>query len=120
MHQNSKTNNNHLMIEKALEYIKNNLTEPLNLKEIAEIVHLSPIHFHNIFKYNIGVTLREYIENQRLKKAVNLLITTDLSLTQIAYECGFSSQSYFSYVFKRKMNKTPREYAQEIYNRYEL
>ena len=118
--QNSKTNNNHLMIETALDYIKNNLTEPLNLNEIAEIVHLSPIHFHNCFKVSVGKTLRDYVEEQRLKKAIKLLLTTDYSLTKIAFECGFSSQSYFSYVFKRKMNKTPREYAQEIYNRYEL
>ena len=50
--------------------------------------------------------------------AANLLITTDYTLTQIAYECGFSSQSYFSYAFKRKMKSTPREYARRMLERY--
>ena len=63
--------------------------------------------------------LREYVEDRRIRKAVNLLIETDLTLAEIAYECGFSSQSYFSYAFKKKMGLTPREYAKEIYNRYD-
>jgi len=113
-------NNNHALIENISKYIKDNLTEDLSLEKIAEVSHLSPIHFHNCFKAAVGKTLRDYVEEQRLKKAINLLITTDYSLTKIAYECGFSSQSYFSYVFKRKMNKTPREYVQGYYNRYEI
>ena len=78
------------------------------------------MNFHNTFKTAVGKTLRDYIEEQRIKKATNLLLTTNYSLTQIAYECGFSSQSYFSYVFKRRMKKTPREYAKEIYMSYEI
>ena len=78
---------------------------------ISARFNLSPIHFHNIFKVAVGSTLRDYIEEQRIKRATNLLLTTNFSLTQIAYECGFSSQSYFSYVFKRKMKVTPREYV---------
>jgi len=59
------------------------------------------------------------VEEQRIKKAIDLLISTDCTLTDVAFECGFSSQSYFSYVFKRRMQKTPREYVQEIYSIYE-
>ena len=66
------------------------------------------------------MTLRSYIEQQRIKKAIDLLLTTDYALTRIAYECGFSSQSYFSYAFKRKMGKTPRQYVQDIYSKYEI
>lgn len=80
---------------------------------------LSPIHFHNCFKSAVGKTLHEYVEEQRIKVAVNLLLTTDLTLTQIAFQCGFSSQSYFSYVFKRKMQTTPRKYVEQLNNLYE-
>ena len=80
----------------------------------------SPIHFHNTFKRTVGKTLRDYIEEQRIKKATDLLLTTNYSFTQIAYECGFSSQSYFSYVFKRRMNLAPREYAKKMHRRYEI
>lgn len=108
------------VIESSLFYIKTHLTEDLSLEKVAKTMSFSPIHFHNIFKAAVGKTLRDYIEEQRIKKAVNLLLTTNDSLTQIAYACGFSSQSYFSYVFKRRMKKAPREYAREIHSRYEI
>ena len=71
-------------------------------------------------KTRTGKTLRDYVEEQRIKKSINMLLTTNFSLTQIAYECGFSSQSYFSYVFKRRMKVTPREYTKEIHSKYEI
>ena len=107
-------------VEKAIGYVKEHLTEDLALETVAKFVSVSPIYFHNIFKTAVGKTLREYVEEQRIKKAINLLITTSKSLTEISMECGFSSQSYFSYAFKRRMNKTPREYVREIYNNYEM
>lgn len=107
-------------IEKTLTYIKNHLTEDLRLETVAMSMSVSPIHFHNSFKAAVGKTLHQYVEEQRIKKAINLLMTTDYSLTKIAFECGFSSQSYFSYAFKRKMNKTPRDYVKDIYKEYDL
>ncbi len=111
---------NNSVIEESLNYVKEHLTEDLNLEIVAKSMSFSPIHFHNTFKAATGKTLRDYVEEQRIKKSVNLLLTTDYSLTKIAYECGFSSQSYFSYVFKRRMKKTPREYAKEFYSKYEI
>lgn len=110
---------NYDIIERVISYIKSNLTSDLSLETVAAYANLSPIHFHNCFKSATGRTLHQYVEDQRIKKAANLLITTDWTLTRISGECGFSSQSYFSYAFKRKMNITPREYAKQIYNRYE-
>ncbi len=115
----SAKSNHHALIEKALSYIEENLTEELTLERVATYVSLSPIHFHNTFKASTGRTLRAYVEEARLKRAVNLLVSTDMTLTQIAFECGFASQSYFSFVFKRSMGKPPREYAREVCGRYE-
>ena len=111
--------NNYKAIEETITYIQENLTADLSLESLASKAGFSPVHYHNLFKASTGRTIREYVEEQRIKKAANLLITTDHTLSEIAYECGFSSQSYFSYAFKRKMNKTPRKYATEIFNRYE-
>lgn len=111
---------NNRTVERAIEYIEEHLTEELTLESVAKQMSFSPIHFHNTFKKATGKTLRDYIEEQRIKKATTLLLSTNYSLTQIAYECGFSSQSYFSYVFKRRMKRTPREYAKEIHRRYEI
>ena len=117
--QNSNSNNTYTLIEKSLKYIDEHIADDLSLETVANALSFSPIYFHNIFKVAVGKTLREYVEEQRIKKSTNLLLTTNYSLTQIAFECGFSSQSYFSYVFKRKMNVTPREYVREIYSKYE-
>ena len=116
----NSTSNATSTIEKAIGYIKQHLTEELTLETVSKFVSVSPIYFHNTFKSSVGKTLREYVEDQRIKKAINLLITTNKSLTEISMESGFSSQSYFSYAFKRRMNKTPREYVKEIYNKYEM
>ena len=117
-HEKAKPNN-YEVIERAIKYIKKNLTSDLSLETVSKYSQMSPIHFHNCFKTATARTLREYVEEQRIKKAANMLITTDFTLADIAYECGFSSQAYFSYAFKRKMNVTPREYAKQIFKRYE-
>ena len=110
---------NYEIIEKVIRYINQNLASDLSLNTVANYASLSPIYFHNFFKDYTEKTLHEFVEEQRIKKASNLLITTDWTLTRISEECGFSSQSYFSYAFKRKTGLTPREYAKEIFKRYE-
>ena len=110
--------NNHKTIERTLEYINNNLSADLTLEGLAKAANFNAIYFHKLFKASTGKTLHEYIEEQRIKKSINLLISTDMTLTQIAYECGFSSQSYFSYAFKRRMGTSPRDYAKKIVVRY--
>lgn len=112
-----KTNRNDVGL--ALRYIENNLTADLQLDVVSNYLGFSPIYFHNFFKSATGKTLREYVEERRIKMATNMLISTSKTLTEIAYDCGFSSQSYFSYAFKRRMKCTPREYVKNFYKRYE-
>ena len=109
---------NYVAIKNTIAYIKNNLSEDLNLANLSDLANLSPTHFHKLFKASTGKTLHEYIEEQRIKKAIDLIIETDYTNAKIAYECGFSSQSYFNYAFKRKMNASPREYAKNIHEQY--
>ena len=119
-YSNRKSKNSSFLIDDSVQYIKRHLNEKLTLEVVAKEMSLSPVYFHKTFKAATGKNLRDFIEEERIKKAIYLLQTTDYSLTRIAYECGFSSQSYFSYVFKRRMEKTPREYVREIYNKYEI
>ena len=120
IHRDMLKNGNYEIIENVIKYIKENLTSDLSLNAVASYASLSPIHFHNCFKAATGKTLHEYVEEQRIKKSAGLLVSTDLTLTEISYECGFSSQSYFSYAVKRKMKMTPREDAKEIYRSYDI
>lgn len=106
------------VITQVVTYINDNLASDLSLNALAKRYSFSPTHFHKYFKSATGKTLREYVEHQRITKAINQLVTTNMTLTQIAYECGFSSQAYFSFAFKRSTGKTPREYAKEIFDRF--
>jgi len=117
---NGKSNVNSFVIEETLKYIDCHLTEDLSLEKLAGLNHLSPVHFHNIFKKTMEKTLRKYVEEKRIKKSISLILATNKTLAEIAFECGFSSQSYFSYAFKRKMDCTPREYMQKMNNKYEI
>ena len=117
--KHSIKNNNHKVIENTLEYIKNNLTADLSLETLAREASFSTIYSHKLFKASTGKTLHEYIEDMRIKKSINLLISTDMSLSQVAYECGFSSQSYYSYAFKRNMGMPPRAYAKKLVEQYD-
>lgn len=106
-------------IRELTSYIENNLSADLSLDSLSEITGYSPTHFHKLFKSATGKTIHEFVEEMRIKKAVNLLMATDYTLSQIAYECGFSSQSYFSYAFRRAKNMTPRQYAREVLKKYD-
>ena len=117
--QSQKDDSGTKSMGRICEYIQKNPEKDLSLNTLAAYAGLSPSYFHSAFKKCVGKTVREYVEDQRLKKAIGLLITTEKTLVEIAYDCGFSSQSYFNYVFKRKMNLSPREYVKEYCNRYE-
>lgn len=106
------------IIADALQYITQHLTEDLSLNVVANHVSLSPTYFHGFFKRALGKTLHEYVEEKRISRAIELMLSTDMTLAEIAYACGFSSQSYFSSAFKRKMNAAPRRYIEQLNSRY--
>jgi AraC-like DNA-binding protein len=98
-------------IKNAVKYIKEHLNEDLSLETLSKQFSFSPIYFHNSFKAVMNKTLREFVEERRIKKSIELLQSINIPLSQIAYECGFTSQSYFCYAFKRYTVTTPRKYV---------
>lgn len=64
-------------------------------------------------------TPRAFVEERRIKKSIDLLLTTDTSISEIAYECGFTSQSYFCYAFKRYTGTTPKKYVESFNKAHE-
>ena len=101
-----------------LEYIDANYREPLALETLAAQLCYSPVYFHKLFSAAMGRTPRQYIQERRLRIARELLALGDLSLAEVAMECGFSSQSYFNYVFKQETGMTPSAYARANSDRY--
>lgn len=106
------------VIRNAVKYIKEHLNEDLSLEALSKKFSFSPTYFHNSFKAVMDKTLRVFVEERRIKKSIDLLLTTSNSISEIAYECGFSSQSYFCYAFKRYTGTTPQKYAHTILNKY--
>lgn len=90
-------------INKAIDYIENNLDKQIRINDIAEVSNFSPYHFHRIFGSVVGETLNSFIDRLRLEKAASSLLSKrNVSITQISVECGFSTLSSFTRAFKEK------------------
>lgn len=97
-------------IDRVIQYIEVNLTNKISLAEVAEISCFSAFHFHRIFSAIMGETVNEYISRRKLECAVNLLIfKTDLSVTQVALDCGYSSSANFAKAVKLHFGFSPSE-----------
>lgn len=91
-------------------FIRSSLGSTLGLKVLAAHANLSPIYFHKLFTGYFGVTPQKYVLNRRIEAAKILLSGTAKSLSEIAEECGFSSQAYFSTCFREAAGVTPNAY----------
>jgi len=92
-------------------YIKDNIFKPISVQELSKEANMSRTHFFNLFKDTFGITPNEYIIQEKIEKAKTIIRTsTENSITQIAYQLGYSGSSYFSKQFKRVTGYTPRQY----------
>jgi AraC-like DNA-binding protein len=98
------------IIKHAILYMEAHYTDKLTLDVIANQINLSPSHFQRIFKQTMNISPNDYLQNIRLTKAKELLLITNDTITDIAYLCGFESNAYFSYVFKKHMYLSPTLY----------
>jgi len=99
------------IINKAKAYINDNYTnEKLSLNQVANQVYLSPTYFSAIFSQKTGQTFIQYLTDLRMNKAKELLKCTDMKTSEIAYAVGYKDPHYFSYLFKKTQNCTPKQY----------
>lgn len=88
-------------VNRVIDYIEANISEDLSLTELADVAHFSPFHFHRIFRGMVGETLNDFIQRIRVEKAAaKLVLNPRESITEIAFECGFSSSSAFARSFR--------------------
>ena len=97
-------------IKRVLELIEKEYREIIRLQELAVISGYSLSRFKSKFKEEVGITPANFITFKKLEYAKKLLKTTDMPVTQIALDAGFSSSNYFSTVMKKLTNYTPGEY----------
>jgi AraC-like DNA-binding protein/mannose-6-phosphate isomerase-like protein (cupin superfamily) len=101
-----------LRIGDAIAHIETNFTEKITLDELAAKSHLSKRHFTRVFQECIGRSPIDHLKHVRCKKAAELLRATDRTITDIAFDCGFSDSNYFTRSFRQTMNSTPRQYRE--------
>jgi len=99
------------MIQKAKQYIHlHSADQDISLHSVASVVNVSPNHFSTIFSQETGETFIEYLTQVRISKSKDLLLTTQLRSSDIAYEVGFGDPHYFSHIFKKYTGISPREF----------
>lgn len=91
----------------AKAYIQNHYRENINRDQIASIAFITPNYLSKRFSAEVGINIREYVNEIRVDEAKRLLITTDKTISEIAGEVGFDNISYFSTVFKRICGMSP-------------
>ncbi|GAA0696530.1 AraC family transcriptional regulator [Paraclostridium ghonii] len=110
---NDKLIHNTSRLKKIINFIHNHYMEKINLKDISDEVNLSKSACCREFKKYMNCSIFEYIINYRLVISENLLITTNESITNIAYQCGFGSASYFIEKFKLQTGVSPFIYRKK-------
>lgn len=101
------------LVERVLGYIQINYLAPINLKSIALALNISPFYLSRVFTNSIGLRLDRYINELRTNYANHLLLSSDKSITEIAFECGFETLRTFNRVYKSISSITPREYRKQ-------
>jgi AraC family transcriptional regulator len=98
----------HLM--QVLDYINDHLHQDIKLTDLAALLGMSQFHFSHQFKQSIGIAPYQYLLQQRIERAKQLLRQTDQSIMDIAFSCGFNSHSHLSKQFRQSTGITPKAY----------
>lgn len=108
------------VVNEAKLYMSLHFSEPgLMLQDVAKAVSMSSSRFSTVFSQQNGQTFTEYLVTLRLKKAKELLRTTNERSSQIAREVGYNDAHYFSYIFKKNTGMTPSDYRLQYQNQPE-
>lgn len=100
-------------LQRATDYIDDNLCGDLTVEVIAEALSMSASHFARAFKQTTGLAPHHYVLERRIERAKSLLRETDQAIAEIALQIGFSTASHFSVAFQRYMARTPRQYRRD-------
>jgi|GEM_PF-1824952 len=94
-------------IARTIDYIEENLDQPLTVTELASIAALSPSQFSRVFKSTTGQAVWAFVQQRRIERARNLLIHSIAPISQIAFDCGFANQNHMTNLFRRHFGVTP-------------
>jgi len=101
-------------LQKVLVYIQDHLEQDIALSDIASVVNLSQYHFCRLFKASTGLAPHQYLTQCRIDRAKQLLQTTQLTITDIAFAVGLNNHSSFTRLFRRFVGVTPKEFRASL------
>lgn len=104
-------------LARVIEYMETNIGNTMTLAELAGVAGLSSFHFNRTFRKSMNISPVRYLWRRRVQRAKDALSKTMTPLAIIAYECGFSSQSHFTTMFKRDTGATPLQYRAQFTGR---
>lgn len=102
------------LLSQVNRYVFDHIQESIRIPDLSKHVCMSESHLRKVVREAIGISLGELIQRTQLYKACSLLKDTDMNMSMIAENCGYSSIYSFSRAFKKKMQKTPTEFRQHI------
>lgn len=101
-------------ILRSLHYIHTNIDKLINVEDLTAKSFLTKDHFIRLFKKNMGCTPGKYINQKKIEKAQQIIMTRDLSIRDLAYSLGFENISYFNRLFKKITGMSPGSYKKQI------
>jgi AraC family transcriptional regulator len=97
-------------LQRVIDYIKANLTQDLSILDLATLTGMSESHFSRSFKRSVGIAPYQYLMQQRVERAKQLLEQRLLAISTIALDCGFANQTHLTKVFRQMTGMTPKAY----------
>ena len=101
-------------VTEVVNYMAKHLNEDFTNEQLAELICLSPSRLGHLFRDEIGMTITQWRDDQRISRAKQLLVTSNYSINQISRLIGYSDPLYFSRVFKNKAGLSPKLYREKV------
>ena len=99
---------------RVIRYVREHLTEEITLNDVAAAAFLSPNYLAHLIKKETGKTFTEIVTERRLEKARELLISSGARISEIAHQCGFADEAYFTRRFRQWFKVSPRQWRESI------
>jgi AraC family transcriptional regulator len=101
-------------LRNAIDYLEAHLADDIGLDDVAAVVGLSTAHLVDLFRQGTGDPPHRWLMNRRLARACELLANPSISVTEIAYRCGFASSQHLAAVTRRRLATTPTAYRRQL------